>query len=151
SSRRGNFREILKEVRWELDVRGYGHVKIVVSGGLSEEHVRDLRDLVDGFGVGTSISNAPVFDFSLDIVEVSGRLLAKRGKKSGAKCVALCSSCGERRVVLEGSVGKCPCGGSLESRSVDYLREGKVVRAPESIEELRKRVREEIKRFGGVE
>lgn len=32
-SRRGDFLEIVKEVRWELDLRGYRHVKIYVSGG----------------------------------------------------------------------------------------------------------------------
>ncbi len=34
SSRRGNFRRIVEEVRWELDLRGgYEHVKIFLSGG----------------------------------------------------------------------------------------------------------------------
>jgi len=36
ASRRGNFRRILQEVRWELDLRGFGRVRLIASGGLSE-------------------------------------------------------------------------------------------------------------------
>jgi nicotinate phosphoribosyltransferase len=84
-SRRGDFAQIIQEVRWELDLRGYQHVQIFVSGGLDESSVRELRPLVDGFGVGTSIANAGTIDFSMDIVEIEGRPVAKRGKMSGAK------------------------------------------------------------------
>jgi nicotinate phosphoribosyltransferase len=74
SSRRGNFAEIVREVRWELDSRGYNHVKIFVSGGLNDETVAQLSLTdVDGFGVGTSVSNAPSIDFALDIVEADGK------------------------------------------------------------------------------
>ncbi|MGC8936129.1 MAG: nicotinate phosphoribosyltransferase, partial [Candidatus Methanomethylicaceae archaeon] len=83
-SRRGDFLEIVREVRWELDIRGYRHVKIYVSGGLDEKSVGRLAEgPVDGFGVGTFVSNAPTIDFSMDIVEVEGKPLAKRGKFSG--------------------------------------------------------------------
>ena len=78
-SRRGNFLEILKEVRWELDLRGFKEVKIFVSGGMNEEAIRLLSPLADAFGVGTWISNSPVIDFSLDIVEVDKSPLLKRG------------------------------------------------------------------------
>ena len=76
SSRRGSFRKILKEVRWELDLRGFSHVKLMASGGIGEEDVAELCDAVDGFGVGTCISNAPTIDFALDIVAVEGRPFA---------------------------------------------------------------------------
>jgi nicotinate phosphoribosyltransferase len=42
---------------------------------------------VDGYGVGTAIANAPVLSFALDIMEIEGRPMAKRGKRSGAKQV----------------------------------------------------------------
>jgi len=42
---------------------------------------------VDGYGVGTSIANAPVLSFALDIMEIEGVPMAKRGKRSGAKQV----------------------------------------------------------------
>ncbi len=87
SSRRGKFRKIIEEVRWELDVRGRRDVKIFVSGGISLEDVLNLRDIVDAFGVGTSISGAKPVDFALDIVEREGSFAAKRGKRSGMKQV----------------------------------------------------------------
>ena len=87
SSRRGKFRKIVEEVRWELDIRGRKDVKIFVSGGLSLRDVIELRDLVDAFGVGTSISGAKPVDFALDIVERGGEFAAKRGKRGGMKQV----------------------------------------------------------------
>ena len=87
SSRRGNFRHIVREVRWELDVRGYEDVDIFVSGGLGPADLRELRDVADGFGVGGHVSNADPLDFALDIVELDGELVAKRGKLSGKKAV----------------------------------------------------------------
>jgi len=87
SSRRGDFFRILEEVRWELDIRGFEHVKIFASGGIDEYEILKLNPLVDGYGVGTSIANAPVLSFALDIMEIEGRPMAKRGKRSGAKQV----------------------------------------------------------------
>ncbi|MEI2617484.1 MAG: nicotinate phosphoribosyltransferase [Thermomicrobiales bacterium] len=86
-SRRGNFAQILREVRWELDLRGFEHVKLLASGGLDEREVDTLCPWVDGFGVGTSIANARTIDFGMDIVEIEGTPVAKRGKMSGAKQV----------------------------------------------------------------
>ena len=85
SSRRGNFRKIIEEVRWELNIRNKENVRIVVSGGLSLEDVLNLKDIVDAFGVGTSIAGAKPVDFALDIVEREGKFAAKRGKRSGMK------------------------------------------------------------------
>jgi len=87
SSRRGDFFRILDEVRWELDYRGYEHVKILASGGIDEYEILRLNPLVDGYGVGTAIANAPVLSFALDIMEIEGQPFAKRGKRSGAKQV----------------------------------------------------------------
>ncbi|WP_136716762.1 nicotinate phosphoribosyltransferase [Halorientalis salina] len=86
-SRRGDFRHIIKEVRWELDARGFEDVGIFVSGGLVPEELRELSDVVEGFGVGGYVSNADPIDFALDIVEVDGEPAAKRGKLSGTKQV----------------------------------------------------------------
>jgi nicotinate phosphoribosyltransferase len=86
-SRRGDFRHILREVRWELDARGHEDVAVFASGGITPEAIRDLRDVTDGFGVGSYVSNADPIDFALDIVEVEGDLAAKRGKLSGTKQV----------------------------------------------------------------
>jgi len=91
SSRRGNMRQIVEEVRWTLDIHGYKHVKIIVSGGIDEEEIVELRGIVDAFGVGTSIAMPPSIDISADIVEVfdggEWKPVAKRGKLPGAKQV----------------------------------------------------------------
>jgi nicotinate phosphoribosyltransferase len=86
-SRRGDFRHIIKETRWELDAEGYEDVEIFVSGGITPEAIRELRDVADGFGVGSYISNADPVDFALDIVEIEGEPAAKKGKLSGKKSV----------------------------------------------------------------
>ena len=86
-SRRGDFRHIVREVRWELDVRGHTDVDVFVSGGLGPADLRALADVVDGFGVGGYVSNADPVDFALDLVVVDGEPAAKRGKLSGAKQV----------------------------------------------------------------
>ncbi|GAH92789.1 unnamed protein product, partial [marine sediment metagenome] len=75
ASRRGDIMELLKEVRWELDLQGFKKVKIFVSGGITEERIALLNSVADAFGVGTYISNAPVIDFSLDIVEINSKPL----------------------------------------------------------------------------
>jgi nicotinate phosphoribosyltransferase len=85
SSRRGDFRHILREVRWALDGEGYEDVDIFASGGLGPADLRELRDVADGFGVGGYVSNADPVDFALDIVEVEGVAGAKRGKLGGVK------------------------------------------------------------------
>jgi len=86
-SRRGDFRHLIREVRWELDAAGREEVDIFVSGGLGVDDLRDLRDIADGFGVGSAISNADPVDFGLDIVAVDGEPVSKRGKLSGVKSV----------------------------------------------------------------
>lgn len=60
---------MINEVRWELDIRGYKDVKIFVSGLIDEDAIERLKNCpVDGFGVGTSIANAPTINFAMDIV-----------------------------------------------------------------------------------
>ncbi|HUF94221.1 MAG TPA: nicotinate phosphoribosyltransferase [Candidatus Limnocylindria bacterium] len=87
SSRRGDLYRILEEVRWELNLRGFGHVKLIASGGIDEYEILRLNPVADSYGVGTSIANAPVLNFALDIMEIDGQPMAKRGKWSGAKDV----------------------------------------------------------------
>jgi len=101
SSRRGSLKAIVEEVRWELDTRNFNHVKIVVSGGLDEEDIQELKEVVDSFGVGTSISSGNTIDFSADIVEIDGNNIAKRGKMSGAKKTWVCNNCSNRIVTLD--------------------------------------------------
>lgn len=85
SSRRGDFEHILKELRWHLDSRGYDDVGIFASGGLGADDLRELRDVAEGFGVGGAITSADPVDFALDIVEIDGEAISKRGKLPGVK------------------------------------------------------------------
>lgn len=111
-SRRGDFLSILKEVRWELNLRGFEEVKIFVSGGIDENKIPQLNEVVDAYGIGTSISSAPVLDFAMDIVEIDGKPLAKRGKASGRKEVYRCPQCRASVVVPFGQKPRpvCACG-----------------------------------------
>lgn len=87
ASRRGNMRQIVDDVRWALDRHEGEDVDILVSGGIDVTAVRHLRDVVDGFGVGSAIANADPLDLSLNIVSVDGEPRSKRGVKAGAKTV----------------------------------------------------------------
>ena len=141
SSRRGDIYRILQEVRWELDYRGYHHVRLFVSGGIDEEEIVSLRDMVDSFGVGTSISNAPVLDLALDIVEIEGRPLAKRGKMSGRKKVLRCPSCRKTVVIPANSEQSgCPCGNELISLLKPMLEMGRRTADSPSPQQIRSRV-----------
>jgi nicotinate phosphoribosyltransferase len=78
--------DLVKEVRARLDLAGFSHVKIFVSGGLDPERIRYFLDNaapVDGFGVGSYISGARPVDFKGDIKEIEGRPIAKRGRIPG--------------------------------------------------------------------
>ncbi|HEY3067298.1 MAG TPA: nicotinate phosphoribosyltransferase [Methylomirabilota bacterium] len=127
SSRRGDLYRIAEEVRWELSLRGFGHVKIVVSGGIDEHEILRLNPVVDSYGVGTSIANAPVLNFALDIMEIEGRPLAKRGKMSGAKDVYRRRGTRETVVVPAGTPPPT-AGGTWESLLKPLLEDGRLVR-----------------------
>lgn len=115
-SRRGNFRDIVQEVRWELDSGGYSDVDILVSGGITATEVRDLRDVVDGFGIGGAIANADPIDYSLNLVEVDGESRAKKGVTSGAKTVYRESDSLHDTVV---PTGECGPGDELFTQIID--------------------------------
>jgi nicotinate phosphoribosyltransferase len=141
-SRRGNMRRIVEEVRWSLDLHGYRHVKILVSGGLDEPQITALRDVADGFGVGTSIAFPPSVDLSMDIVEVevNGKWvpITKRGKLPGFKQVY---KCGTRHVVVRWGE-PATCG---EPLLVKWIENGVVVRTPPSEGEIREYVLQQLK------
>ncbi|KAB1187281.1 MULTISPECIES: nicotinate phosphoribosyltransferase [Haloferax] len=142
SSRRGNFRHIVREVRWELDARGHEDVGIFVSGGLGPTELRELRDVVAGFGVGGYISNANPVDFALDIVEVEGELAAKRGKLSGVKEVYRTAD-GGHHVGLRGRPGPT----DSESLLKPLIRDGELVREFD-LDAATRRTREDAQKVG---
>jgi len=141
SSRRGDFLKIMEEVRWELDLRGYGHVKIFISGGINEYQISRFNSLADGYGVGTAISNAPVVDFSMDIIEIEGEPLAKRGKRSGPKKVLRCSSCFKSTVVpAQAKIPLCECGGENEDLLSIFVEKGKIKESLPTAQAIRRYV-----------
>jgi nicotinate phosphoribosyltransferase len=78
--------ELVKEVRAHLDLAGFNHVGIFVSGGIDPERISNFRESgapVVGFGVGSYISGARPIDFTADLHEVDGRPIAKRGRLPG--------------------------------------------------------------------
>lgn len=147
ASRRGNFRQIIEEVRWELNIRGGAGVRIIASGRLDEEEVEALRDLVDGFGVGTAVAYPPAIDLSAKIVEVQGRgkreFRAKRGGLGGRKHVY--RGKGLRDFVSLGEKG--PAAG--EALLKPLMKSGKIVRKYEGLEAIRARVRRGLKELSG--
>ncbi|MEM2759998.1 MAG: nicotinate phosphoribosyltransferase [Nitrososphaerales archaeon] len=146
SSRRGNRRKIVEEVRWELNIRGGKHVKIFVSGGLDEEEIAQLRDIVDGFGVGTSVSSAKAIDFSFKVVEVieEGKRIyrAKRGDIAGRKQVYRDK---EFHDIITLEDGLVPSG--YHPLLTDLIVNGNIVRKFEKVNEIRSRVMENLRKF----
>jgi nicotinate phosphoribosyltransferase len=146
-SRRGNFYRILEEARWELDLRGFSYVKFFVSGGIREEDIPVLNPLVHGYGIGTSISNAPVIDFAMDIIEVNGKPIAKRGKWSGGKRVLACALCGKRSIVPLSNEAQhqCSCGGAFTDLLVPTLDHGNMLVEQEPVSRIRESVLQNVK------
>ncbi len=76
--------DLVKEVRVRLNQAGFNKVKIFVSGGLNPERIRLLSEYpVDGFGVGSYIVHGVHIDMTMDLKEVMGKPLAKRGRLPG--------------------------------------------------------------------
>ncbi len=155
SSRRGDFQKIIEEIRWELNLRGFGHVKIFVSGGLEEKRILSLNPVVDAYGVGTSITNARVIDFAMDIIEIDGKPLAKRGKMSGSKSVLRCSKCFQDKMVPypppKGTSAKksirCSCGGHFRELLLPLIQNGKVLQDLPTPQAIRQYVIQQLVRF----
>jgi nicotinate phosphoribosyltransferase len=70
-------------LRRALDDAGYGHVRIVASGGFDAAKIKHFEALgvpVDVYGVGSALVSGTGFDHTADIVRVEGKLLAKTGR-----------------------------------------------------------------------
>ncbi len=69
-------------VRKALNDNGYAHVKILVSGGFTEDKVRMFekeKTPVDSYGVGSALVHGHN-DFTADVVKVNGKKMAKAGR-----------------------------------------------------------------------
>jgi nicotinate phosphoribosyltransferase len=84
SERGGVGIDLVREVRARLDRAGYPEVKVFVSGGLTPERLRQLKEAgAAAFGVGSYIAGAKPIDMTMDIKQVAGADLAKRGRIPG--------------------------------------------------------------------
>ncbi len=139
SSRRGDMLQIAREVRWELDIHGFKNVKILISGGMDEDLIPPLNEVADEYGVDTPISNAPVVNFSLGIVEIEGDPVAKRGMESGAKQLYLCEDCNKRFVRLfTERVKSCMyCKGRVRPLLTKIIDQGRLAAKEPSAEKIR--------------
>jgi nicotinate phosphoribosyltransferase len=81
---RGVNPRLVHNVRHALDAEGFGHVRIVVSGGFTVEKIRRFEEMqvpVDAYGVGSSLfRDHGRYDFTADVVMVNGKPCAKTGR-----------------------------------------------------------------------
>ncbi|MDW7675503.1 MAG: nicotinate phosphoribosyltransferase [Bacillota bacterium] len=84
SERGGVTPGLIKEIRARLDMEGFEHIQIFVSGGLTPERIPILSKAgANAFGVGSYISGARAIDMTMDIKEINGKPIAKRGRIPG--------------------------------------------------------------------
>ncbi|MCL2026437.1 MAG: hypothetical protein FWG92_06500 [Leptospirales bacterium] len=75
--------ELVFAVRKALDTEGFGHVKIVASGGFTPEKIARFKALnvpVDAYGVGSYLMMGSN-DFTADVVLLDGKHCAKSGRR----------------------------------------------------------------------
>jgi nicotinate phosphoribosyltransferase len=66
----------------------------------------------------------------MDIIEIDGEPVAKRGKMSGSKRLFRCRRCFNTTLLPAGKrMGPCKCGGKNEEISTPLLQKGKMKRA----------------------
>ncbi|MGI9034259.1 MAG: quinolinate phosphoribosyl transferase [Acidimicrobiales bacterium] len=73
---------LVRLVRQALDAEGFGHVRIIVSGGFTAERIAAFdaeHAPVDAYAVGSSLLRGSC-DFTADVVAVDGRDIAKAGR-----------------------------------------------------------------------
>lgn len=86
SERGGVTPDLVREIRARLDQKGFSQCKIVVSGGLTPDRIRILKEAgADAFGVGSYIANATPINMTMDIKEIEGKPVAKRGRIPGPR------------------------------------------------------------------
>ncbi|NLO06511.1 MAG: nicotinate phosphoribosyltransferase [candidate division WS1 bacterium] len=152
ASRRGDWLALMREVRWELDLRGHEHVKLFLSGGLDEHSIRRYNEFASGYGVGTSLSGAPPINFGMDIVEIEGKPFTKRGKLSGVKNVAICPACGTRSLMPQSQQvsDTCGCGERTQMLLQPLLEQGEIVADLSSVDAVRKRSLQQVRAWTGA-
>jgi nicotinate phosphoribosyltransferase len=150
-SRRGDIKLIAEEVKWTLKLYGYENVKIVISGGVDEEQIANLRDVADVFGVGTSIAFPPSIDISMDIVEIFDERenrwipITKRGKLPGSKQLYRCIPIVEDYIDTPNKSILCKDGREAIPMLDKVLDRGVITIDIPKVDEIRKYVLDQLK------
>jgi nicotinate phosphoribosyltransferase len=74
---------LVRKVRDALDAAGFGHVRIVVSGGFTVEKILEFEEHgvpVDAYGVGSSLIRG-ANDYTADVVMTDGQPSGKFGRQ----------------------------------------------------------------------
>jgi nicotinate phosphoribosyltransferase len=142
-------------VRWILDAAGLKEIGIFSSGSLDEYALRNLLSQgapIDGFGVGTSMvtsADAPYLDCAYKLQEYAERARRKRsegkatwpGRKQAYRAYDTSGVMTGDVLTLETD----PQPG--EALIQPTMRNGKRVRAPETLEDIRRRAAEQLQRL----
>ena len=75
--------KLVEMTRRELEQHGFGHVRIIVSGGFNPDRIADFEKLqvpVDAYGVGSYLMRG-VNAFTADVVRLDEKPCAKVGRK----------------------------------------------------------------------
>ncbi len=143
-SRRGDMAEIIREIKWTLKLMSREDVQIIVSGGIGEPEIIELREVADGFGVGTSITYPKPVDLSMDIVEkfIKGKWnpYTKKGKYPAAKAVYRCGNLDYEVVRLGSEPERC-----REPLMLKWINNGELVRELPTVNQVREYVLKQLK------
>ncbi len=145
----GDIEALAKRSRQILDRAGFKKAMIFVSGGLNEYKIRELMQKkvpIDGWGVGTELvvsADTPFLDCAYKLVEYGGRPKMKLSPRK----VTLPSKKQIFRKYEKGIIAEDTI--ALRDENLDgrplmkrYMRSGKVVIDPPSLETIRKRAQE---------
>lgn len=150
----GDLLELSRAARARLDRAGLTQVEIFVSGGLDEHEIERLLARgapIQGFGVGTAMavsSDAPFLDVAYKLVsyEGEGRLKLSPGKEL-LPCAKQVFRLEENGLAAGDVVARFDETLPGNPLLTPVMRDGRRLSAPEPLERIRARAREEIGRL----
>ena len=77
---------LVREIRARLDLAGFQHVDISISGDINPHKIREFveaKSPIQSFGIGSYIATGSPNPYTADIHEIDGRPIARRGRSPG--------------------------------------------------------------------